>query len=165
MFHHRQRSQRASGFTLIELLIVVVILGIMASIVLPHFTSSSAQAKQAALAQIVHSVRSQIQLYKLQHGDELPDLPNAASINQHFRPLMRVTPHGNPPRNYGPYLLSLPVNPITGGSRVRNAGSINAAGVPDPVPGADFIYDYGGGNGTGNLWGTTNRTTGVPLVQ
>jgi hypothetical protein len=36
-------------------------------------------------------------------------------------------------------------------------------GVPDPVPGADFIYDYGGGQGTGALWGTTNRATGAVL--
>lgn len=157
--------RRTTGFTLIEILIVVVILGIMAAIVVPHFSSSGTQAKQAALAKLVQTVRSQVTLYKAQHGDELPDLPNASSVNQHFRPLMRVTTYGNPPRDYGPYLLSLPVNPVTGGSRVRNATSFNAAGVPDPIPGADFIYDYGGGNGTGNLWGTVNRATGVPLVQ
>ncbi|HZN68367.1 MAG TPA: type II secretion system protein [Tepidisphaeraceae bacterium] len=162
MLHRRQRT---TGFTLIEILIVVVLLGIMAAIVFPQFTNSSHQAKQAALAKIVQTVRTQIVLYKAQHGDQLPDLPNAASVNQHFRPLLRVTTYGNPPRDYGPYLLSLPVNPVTGGSRVRPATTFNAAGLPDPIPGADFIYDYGGGSGTGNLWGTLDRATGVPMPQ
>jgi prepilin-type N-terminal cleavage/methylation domain-containing protein len=161
----RDAHKPAAGFTLIELLIVILLLGVLAGIVIPSFANNSAKAKEAALAKVVQTVRSQVLLYKMHHGDELPNLPNASSVNQHFRPLMEVSTYGNPPRDYGPYLLSLPINPVTGGSRVRTASSFNAAGVPDPIPGADFIYDYGGGSGTGNLWGTTNRTTGVPLVQ
>jgi prepilin-type N-terminal cleavage/methylation domain-containing protein len=161
---HRSRKP-VTGFTLIEVLIVVMLLGIIAGIVIPHFTSNSAKAKEAALAKTVQTIRAQVILYKLQHGDQLPNLPPSSSLGNHFRPLMEVSTFGTPPQNYGPYLLSVPVNPVTGGSRVRGAVSFNAAGVPDPVPGADFIYDYGGGNGTGNLWGTLDRTTGVPLVQ
>jgi prepilin-type N-terminal cleavage/methylation domain-containing protein len=161
---HRSRKP-ITGFTLIEVLIVVVMLGIIAGIVIPHFTENSAKAKEAALAKTVQTVRAQIVMYKLQHGDQLPHLPQSSSVNQHFRPLMEVSTYGTPAQNFGPYLMSVPVNPLTGGSRVRNAGTFNAAGIPDSVPGADFIYDYGGGNGTGNLWGTLDRTTGVPLVQ
>jgi general secretion pathway protein G len=161
----RRTRKTSTAFTLIELLIVIIVLGIMAGIVIPSFASSSARAKEAALAKMVQTIRTQVLIYKVQHGDQLPDLPFSASQNRHFRPLMEVSTYGTPPQNYGPYLLSVPVNPITGGSRVRGAGSLNAAGVPDPVPGADFIYDYAGGNGTGMIWGTTNRATGTPLVQ
>ena len=160
----RDARKPAAGFTLIELLIVIVLLGVLAGIVIPSFANNNAKAKEAALAKVVQTVRSQVLLYKMQHGDELPNLPNASALNNHFRPLLEVSTYGTPPRDYGPYLLSVPVNPVTGGSRVRNATSVNAAGLPDPIPGADFIYDYGGGNGTGGLWGTVSSTTGVPLA-
>ncbi len=56
-----------SGFTLVEILIVVVILGILAAIVIPQFTSASTEAKQSALVSNLQSVRSQIELYKIHH--------------------------------------------------------------------------------------------------
>ena len=42
------RRAGPSGFTLIELLIVVIILAILAAIVIPQFSSSTADAKEAA---------------------------------------------------------------------------------------------------------------------
>ncbi|MDB5175045.1 MAG: putative fimbrial protein, partial [Phycisphaerales bacterium] len=41
------RSTRARGFTLIEILIVVIILGILAAIVIPQFTSASNDARKS----------------------------------------------------------------------------------------------------------------------
>ena len=61
-----------SGFTLVEILIVVVILGILAAIVIPQFTEASTDAKEARMLSDLQSVRSQIELYKIQHNDELP---------------------------------------------------------------------------------------------
>ena len=66
------------GFTLVEILIVVIILGILAAIVIPQFTNASQDARRSSLASTVQTVRSQIELYKLQHGDQLPDLTTAA---------------------------------------------------------------------------------------
>ena len=71
-----------SGFTLVEILIVVVILGILAAIVIPQFTSASTEAKESALMSDIQSMRSQIELYKIQHNDLLPgeigtDLPTS----------------------------------------------------------------------------------------
>ena len=61
-----------SGFTLVEILIVVVILGILAAIVIPQFTEASTEAKTSSLVTDLQSVRSQIQLYKIQHLDQIP---------------------------------------------------------------------------------------------
>ncbi len=58
-----------SGFTLVEILIVVVILGILAAIVIPQFTDASTQAKESALASDLQMMRSQLELYKIQHND------------------------------------------------------------------------------------------------
>src|SRR4028119_2276784 len=62
------------GFTLIEILIVVIILGILAAIVIPQFSSASTQARTSSRQTTVRALRSQVALYKLQHGDTLPDL-------------------------------------------------------------------------------------------
>lgn len=48
------------GFTLVEILIVVVILGILASIVIPQFSSATAQSKAVATASIVRTVQSKV---------------------------------------------------------------------------------------------------------
>jgi prepilin-type N-terminal cleavage/methylation domain-containing protein len=57
-----------SGFTLVELLIVVVILAILAAIVIPQFSSSSTDAREAALDVNLGTMRSAIELFKAQHG-------------------------------------------------------------------------------------------------
>src|SRR3954465_1601657 len=68
------RSIRSRGFTLIEILIVVIILGILAAIVIPQFSSASNDARKSNVQSTVQTLRSQIALYKLQHQDTLPDL-------------------------------------------------------------------------------------------
>src|SRR2546428_10029729 len=66
---HRTRK---SGFTLVEILIVVIILGILAAIVIPQFTSASQDARKNSLVSQLQTLRSQLELYKLQHLDKLP---------------------------------------------------------------------------------------------
>src|SRR6266699_3339857 len=63
-----------SGFTLVEIQIVVIILGILAAIEIPQFTNASQDARESALLSQLQTLRSQIELYKLQHFDKLPDL-------------------------------------------------------------------------------------------
>src|SRR5207253_190862 len=66
------RRTRKGGFTLVEILIVVIILGILAAIVIPQFTSASQDARKNSLTSQLQTMRSQIELYKLQHLDQLP---------------------------------------------------------------------------------------------
>ena len=66
------RRTRKAGFTLVEILIVVIILGILAAIVIPQFTSASQDARKNSLTSQLQTLRSQIELYKLQHLDQLP---------------------------------------------------------------------------------------------
>src|SRR5688572_31370119 len=66
------RRSRKGGFTLVEILIVVIILGILAAIVIPQFTSASQDARKNSLTSQLQTLRSQVELYKLQHLDKLP---------------------------------------------------------------------------------------------
>jgi general secretion pathway protein G len=50
----------------------VVILGILAAIVIPQFSKASGEARLNSLLGNLQTVRSQIELYKVQHGDLLP---------------------------------------------------------------------------------------------
>lgn len=62
------RNRINRGFTLIEILIVVVILGILAAIVIPQFTSAADEAKESSLRSQLQTVRGQIELYNVQQG-------------------------------------------------------------------------------------------------
>ena len=65
--------KRHSGFTLVEILIVVIILGILAAIVIPQFTSASQDARNSALSSDLQTLRSQLELYRIQHLDKYPN--------------------------------------------------------------------------------------------
>ncbi|MHC5089176.1 MAG: type IV pilin protein, partial [Planctomycetota bacterium] len=58
---------KKNGFTLVELMIVVTILGILAAIVIPEFQGHASQSRESAVKSSLHTVRCQIELYKMQH--------------------------------------------------------------------------------------------------
>src|SRR3954465_4851561 len=65
----RNRRNPHRGFTLIEVLIVVVILGILATIVIPQFSNASQQARENTLKDDLRFLRLQVQMFKAQHRD------------------------------------------------------------------------------------------------
>src|SRR3954451_13078256 len=89
---------RKTGFTLVEILIVVIILGILAAIVIPQFTNASQDARESSLLSQLQTLRSQIELYKLQHMDKLPNLVGGGPGNVvNWNPLTTKTDSsGNP---------------------------------------------------------------------
>ncbi len=95
------------GFTLVEILIVVVILGILAAIVIPQFTGASTQAKLSALVSDLQTMRSQIELYKLEHNEQLPGA-GGASFEEALTGQTDVL--GAVGTDYGKYLQKLPTN-------------------------------------------------------
>ncbi len=62
------------GFTLVEILIVVVILGILAAIVVPQFTSASTEAVKGALQSQLQTVSSQLELYRVRNTGAYPTI-------------------------------------------------------------------------------------------
>src|SRR5688500_19799867 len=76
------RRTRKGGFTLVEILIVVIILGILAAIVIPQFTSASQDARRNSLTSQLQTLRSQLELYKLQHLDQMPSTLVNSSLDR-----------------------------------------------------------------------------------
>ncbi len=136
-----KHSKRA--FTLIEILIVVILLGILASVVIAMFRPATTDARQAALSENLGILRAQIQLYTLQHNDQTPDL------SANWDALITTTTDlmGNP---RGPYLPSIPRNPLNNNYGIAIVATDPAFG--DPVNGNGIGYVYNPNNGF--IWGT-----------
>ena len=107
---------RHTGFTLVEILIVVIILGILAAIVVPQFTEASGDAKVSALASDLQTVRSQLQLYRLQHSGSYP-----SDIVTQLTTMTKED--GTAGGTLGPYLTAFPSNPFTDSATVDVNGT------------------------------------------
>ncbi len=128
---HQTHSGHA-GFTLVELLIVVIILAILAAIVVPQFTASTDDAREAAMETTLANMRSAIDLYYQQHG-EYPsangDGTNAAdSLLAFQKQLSQYTDIDGDAQNsqdatheFGPYLRKdeIPTEPMTNSSALE----------------------------------------------
>lgn len=143
------------GFTLVEILIVVVILGILAAIVIPQFTDASTQAKESSLRADLQTMRSQIELYKIQHNDYLPGVASGTHTSTigdiSVALISKTNINGVAPAAgetvYGPYMQAIPTNPFNDKSGIDvdgTAGDNNAGWDFDTSDGkiyADDSYD------------------------
>src|SRR5215213_3872103 len=131
-----RRTSRKGGFTLVEILIVVIILGILAAIVIPQFTSASQDARKNSLTSQLQTMRSQLELYKLQHLDKLPTTLIASGtwaqlINRTNKDGGTGTDAATFP--FGPYLQAAPVNSLNGLTSVSTSAGDLAAGATAPA--------------------------------
>jgi prepilin-type N-terminal cleavage/methylation domain-containing protein len=134
-------AQRPRAFTLIEILIVVIILGILAAITIPQFAGATTTSRKVSLRGELRTIRGAIQLYRVEHRDQLPDLvgTNWDAIVQYsdINGTIAAAPDlaVNPPIDRGPYLKEIPFNPLAD-SRVIDS----AAGA-----GVGWVYDQSTG--------------------
>lgn len=120
---------RRYAFTLVEVLIVVVILAILAGTVIPQFTSSSEDAKDSAALYNLHTLRAQIELYKVQHNGTPPEL-DTGDLPQLTLATDVDGTTGQPGASFpfGPYLTGgVPPNPLTGVATVTTQATIPPA--------------------------------------
>ena len=126
------------GFTLVEILIVVVILGILAAIVIPQFTNASTEAQTSALCADLQTMRSQIELYKIQHIDALPPTTSFAAFEAAMTGYTlkdgTASTQGTPGA-VGPYMQKIPSNPFI--SIEANKNQITFAGATVPSSGVE----------------------------
>ena len=126
---------RQSGFTLVEILIVVVILGILAAIVIPQFTNASESAKSSSLTSQLQTIRSQLELYQVQHNGSYPTLAQLQASWGVMTSKTDVDGTINTAGAYGPYLQQPPKNPIENSSTVAAAGAAGVGWVYDAATG------------------------------
>lgn len=117
-------------------MIVVSILGIMGALAFPQYQDSARQAREAAAKSSLEILRSQSQLYKMQHDGLAPGYMGAMTApNSIFQWQFVGTSALNgaasvsktPTTTYplGPYLMELPKNPLNGQRAIKMvAGSV-----------------------------------------
>lgn len=144
------RLHRSQAFTLVEILIVVIILGILAALVVPKFSNASSIAKASSLRSDLRHMRTQVMVYRAQHGVS-PGYPNGdssiaptfealvAQLTQYTSATGEVSALASNQHRFGPYLQQLPVNPMNYSNQVK----FIAAGASLPVaPSGDEGWIY-----------------------
>jgi len=152
----RNSIRRSRGFTLIEILIVVIILGILAAIVIPQFSNASTAAKTSAVTSTAQSLRQQVALYKLQHGDKLPPAATFWTAMTTATDSTGAAYTTGPDGPWGPYMQSTPANSLNQSTVVLDS-AVTYPGTAASACG--WVYDYNSGNGTGRIWGTDAQGT------
>jgi general secretion pathway protein G len=142
-----------SGFTLVELLIVVFILAILAAIIIPQLVSTSSETKESALKSNLSILRGAIELYFLQHNDIYPGKISGIPGNSWSDFVAQLTgqtdQYGNPGTDYGPYLRSIPLNPI---NNLKTGKMVSFPQIPDDSSG--WYYEQNTGEIRTNASGT-----------
>jgi general secretion pathway protein G len=136
---------RRTAFTLVEILIVVVILGILAAMVVPQFTSAAAESRDSSIKMNLNRIRQQLEIYREHHDGFYPTFAG-------FEAQMTGSTDmdGNPvalgaPGSYGPYIKEIPINANSDGRLIGNGA----------VGSSDWFYDENTGEFAANDSATT----------
>jgi type IV pilus assembly protein PilA len=155
------RHKATSGITLVELLIVIAVLGLLAAVAIPQFTSPKEQGKTAAMVSSLSILRTAIDSYWSQH-DGFPGTSTSKFANQLLEKSNKAGSTGSGATfGYGPYLRNgqLPTNPLTNTNTMKMVETMPTA----PSGNQAWIYNYVTGEVRSNSAG--KDLNGVPYFS
>lgn len=127
------RQQRQRGFTLLEIMVVIVILGILASLVVPNLMGNKEKADHQKVVSDIVALESALDMYKL-------DNSRYPTTEQGLQALV-TKPSAQPePRNYpqSGYIRRLPQDPWGADYQLLSPGQHGQLDVfsygPDGIP-------------------------------
>jgi type II secretory pathway pseudopilin PulG len=104
----------------VEIIIITVVLGVVATRVVPRFTEASPESKICELIDELEQMRAQLDLYRAQHCGSLPDVNSFAVFKTALT--TRID-------RYGPYIKDVPANPFNSLDTVRFDGEMAGTGT------------------------------------
>jgi general secretion pathway protein G len=107
--------RRPAGFTLIELMVVLVIIGVLASLIVPNVLDRADDARVTAAKTDVNNLMQALKLYKL-------DNQRYPTAEQGLQALQVRPTTGPIPANWKPYLDKLPKDPWGNPYQYMNPG-------------------------------------------
>ena len=138
-------TRKQNAFTLVEILIVVIILGILAAIVIPQFTSASDDALRSRMETDLQALRTQVQLFKFEIGR----YPGVAADGQSctgatFATELTSTVNNTEGVAKGPWLQEFPKNPF---ASTGNQDKVSPVTTDPAAAGGDFGWIFNWKNG------------------
>lgn len=143
---------RNRAFSLFEIMLVVVVLAVVAAVVVPRFSQAGLQeARMDELCNTLQLLRSQIELYKVQHHDHPPmqAADGTVAFDAQFKQMVYCTDMDGQVKSkksrtvrdkvytFGPYLERIPKNPFNGSQGIVRALDKDAVPV---AGGAGWAY-------------------------
>lgn len=98
------KIKQSKGFSLIEIMVVVVILGILASLIVPKLMSRPDEARVVKAKHDILSIQNALELYKLDNGFY-------PSTDQGLAALVKAPTSDPIPQQWKPYLDRTPKDP------------------------------------------------------
>jgi general secretion pathway protein G len=102
----RDRRKTEAGFTLIEIMVVILILGLLATIVVQSLRGATDKAKRVKAMADLHEIQTALDRYYLDNG-------NYPTGDQGLQALVSAPSSGRVPTNYedGGYIQRVPTDP------------------------------------------------------
>jgi len=133
------------GFTLVELLVVVVVLAVLAAIVLPKFMNASTRSRESALRSDLKLMRNAVSLFQTDTSYYPASLADLAATSA---PANGLDSAGNTQAItaadwHGPYLESIPNDPVSGsaftyGVLSPNVGTVTSSATGNGLDGTAY---------------------------
>ena len=92
--------KKRKGFTLLELMIVVIIIGILASLAIPRFIKAVDKARKGTATAMLSAIRSSVLRYYAEYDYNYPTTTDALDLSLTAGAGWTVNAP-NPPTNYG----------------------------------------------------------------
>lgn len=131
-----RRRAAPRGFSLIELVMVMVTIGIISAIAAPRLSNAAQNAAINTLASSTSIFQKALEHYAAEHGENGPAMHNGSldgdGTNFAARLLKLTNEYGSSGGReaiFGPYLRSIPRNPMNGLLTVRIDGAKAGAGT------------------------------------
>ncbi len=127
--HMNRPSGRKRGFTLVEILVVVVILGLLATLVVPRVVGRGEEAKRTAALVQIREIEQALDLFKLDNGFY-------PTTEQGLDALMEKPSISPEPRRYREdgYMKKIPQDPWGGEYIYRSPGDHDEYDLFSPGP-------------------------------
>ena len=103
-----QKKERQRGFTLMELMVVIVIMGVLASLVVPNLMGNKDRADRQKAASDIIALENALDMYKL-------DNHRYPTTEQGLEALITAPAQAPRAENYNPDGISAVCPPIRGG--------------------------------------------------